>query len=468
MLYVPLGGAVEEIGASCHFLFVDGTGIILDTGSDPEKEGRASVPDFTRIHDRPDWHVDHIVLSHAHHDHIGSLPVAVREFPHAHVHMTAPTRKLLDILLPASARLQRRRQMEGVTTEDPLYTEDDLETGSYLYLVHDYETDFDLTGLQGGFPVTGRFYDAGHILGSAGVLITAEDGGRTRRIFYTGDTGLQSQTIIPGAVYPEEAVDVLLLESTLGADTEAEKYPRRGEEKRLGQSVSRVLAKGGVVLIPAFSLGRSQEMIALMDQYKRRKLIPDDTPIYTAGMMRAISDAYDKTRFISPRLNEDFEVYGVPQRRLPRGNSGLNQALREPGIFIVGSGMMFENTISNRIAQRIASHEKNGIFLVGFAREDSPADLLLRAAEEEGPGAEVVISRAHGPQRVDCAVERFRFSGHSNRRDLLEVVDELDPETIVLLHGEQAARQWMRDNIGYFHTDIDVRMPEKGDEVWID
>lgn len=466
MLYVPLGGAVEEIGASCHYLKVDGTGIILDAGADPEKEGQASVPDFDRIHDRADWPVDHIVLSHAHHDHIGSLPVAVREFPHVTVHMSAATRSLIDVLLPASARLQRRRVMEGSTSEDPLYSEDDLEMASYLYLSHKYEEDFDLTGLKGGFPVTSRLYDAGHVLGSAGILITAEENGETKRIFYTGDTGVQNQTIIPGATYPDEPVDVLLLESTLGADAEAEHYPRRGEEKRLGEAIAATLGRGGTVLIPAFSLGRSQEILALVDQYKRRKLIPEDIPVYTAGMMRAISDVYDKTRFVSPRLNEEFQVFGVPQRRLPRGQSGLNDIVREPGIFIVGSGMMFERTISNKIAQKLVSSEKNGIYLVGFAREDSPADKLLQAYAK-GIGTEVVLNPTKGPQPVKCHVDRFRFSGHANRRDLIDVVEHLDPETIVLLHGEQKARQWMADNIAYFFPDIDVRMPERGESVEI-
>lgn len=464
MIYVPLGGATDEIGASCHYVKVDGTGLLLDAGADPEKEGRESLPHFGHVHARSDWHVDHIVISHAHHDHIGSLPIAIKEFPHAHVHMTQPTRSLLDVLLPASARLQRRRVQEGTMTEDPLFSEEDLEVSSYLYLAHPYETDFDLTGMNGASPVTGRLIDAGHVLGSAGVLITAEENGETRRIFYTGDTGVTSQTIIPGAEYPDGPIDVLLLEATLGMDAEAEDYPRRGEEKKLGEALRTVLSRGGCVLIPAFSLGRSQEVLALIDRYKKRKLIPSDTPVYTAGMMRAISDVYDKSRFISPRLDEEFMVYGVDQKRLPRGNSDLNKLLSEPGIFVVGSGMMFERTISNRIAQQLVSHEKNGIFLVGFAREDSPAERLLHAAAD-GPGTEVILDRLKGPQELKCMVDKFRFSGHSNRRDLLDLVEHLEPEHVILLHGEQPARQWMADNIAYFHPDIHVHMPERGDMV---
>jgi len=94
-------GETEEIGASCHYLHLDNTGIILDAGADPEREGMDSMPNFDLIADHPDWPVDHVVVSHAHHDHLGALPLVTRTFPHAHIHMSSATRQLADILLPA-------------------------------------------------------------------------------------------------------------------------------------------------------------------------------------------------------------------------------------------------------------------------------------------------------------------------------------------------------------------------------
>lgn len=465
MIYAALGES-EEIGASCHYIQVDGTGILLDVGADPEKEGVESVPDMQRIHARSDWHVDHVIVTHAHHDHLGSVPVAAKEFPHAHIHMTGATRDLAAILLPASARLQRRKLLEGSTSADPLFAEDDVEACSYLYLSHELQTEIDLTGLNGGYPVTGEFFDAGHVLGSVGVHITCMDEGKKKTLFYTADTGLRSQTIIPGATYPDDPVDVLLLETTLGADSESELFSRTGEEKRLGESMARVLERGGTVLMPVFALGRGQEMIALIDRYKSRGIIDDDIPVYTVGMMRAISDVYDKTRFSTPRLNEEFQVYGLRQKRLPRSQSALNELLSSPCILAVGSGMMFERTISNRIAQALIENEKNGVFLVGFAREDSPAATLFES-RSRGKGTEVTINKARGIQTVNCDVEKFRFSGHSNRRDLLYLVDILEPKTIVLVHGETKAKQWMADNIKFFYPEIDVRVPAMGEIVEI-
>src|SRR5690606_4102497 len=113
------------------------------------------------------------------------------------------------------------------------------------------------------------------------------------------------------------------------------------------EALKAVVARGGTALIPVFALGRAQEMIALLDAFKRRGILPADLPIYTAGSMRAVADLYDKTRYSTPRLNPEFQVYDVEQKRLPRSLSGKLAALSEPGIFLVSSGMMFERTLSH-------------------------------------------------------------------------------------------------------------------------
>jgi len=465
MEFVSLG-ATNEIGASCHFLKINGTGLVLDAGAHPEEEGLASLPNWGLIHENPDWYVDHAIVTHAHHDHLGGLPVLIRQFPHVHIHMTPATRQLADLLLPASARLQRRKLREGSSTHAPLFEEDELDVMSYLYLTHDLETEFDATGIRGETKVSGRLFDAGHVLGAAGVELSFEENGERRRIFYSSDTNLRPQSIIPGGSYPEAPIDVLILESTMGADPEAETTTRRTEEKKLGEALGRVIARGGAALVPVFALGRAQEILALIDRYKQRGILPEDTPVYTAGSMRAIADVYDKTRFNTPRLNPEFQVYGVPQKRLPRSQTATKRALSEPSIYVVASGMMFERTISNEIAQQIVEDEKNGIFLVGYSREDAPGDRLLRAAKE-GPGTEVVLDNFRGPQALNCDVARFRFSGHSHRRDLIQLVDQLQPKKVLIVHGEETARQWMADNIRFFYPDVEVLLPELGQALTV-
>ena len=463
MLFVPLGNT-EAIGANCYFLKIEGTGILIDAGADPEEDGPDSMPDFGFIHQNSDWYVDHAIVTHAHHDHIGALPVMIQHFPHVMVHMTKATRELADVVLPASARLQQRRLREGSSIHDPLFSEDELEVYSYLYLTHDLEKDFDVTGLKGSSKIKGRFYSAGHILGSAGVLLTYEEDGESKRAFYTSDTNLRPQSIIPGASYPEPPVDILFLESTLGADPDAELTTRHSEERKFSEALERAIARKGTVLIPVFALGRAQEILALIDRFKKRGTIPQETPIYTAGSMRAFAELYDKTRLQTPRLDPDFQVYDVDQFRLPRNRDAQRDALRGPSIHVVSSGMMFERTASNALAQEIVEDERNAVLLVGFAREDSPADRIL-AAGKEGKGTEAVIDTFRGPQPINCEVHRFRFSGHSHRRDLIQLVETLKPKKVVLVHGEAEARDWMQNNIKFFYPDIEVVSPKTGRAV---
>jgi len=461
MFFVALG-STDEIGASCHFLKIGETGLILDAGADPEAEGTESLPDLSIIRKNLRWYVDHAIVSHAHHDHVGALPVLIREFPHVLVHMTSATRDLLDILLPASARLQRRRQREGSSVHEPLFHEEELELYSYLYLTHDLGTDFDLTGIRGGDRITGRFFAAGHILGAAGLHLRFSEGGAERRLFYTSDTNMRPQSIMPGGEYPEEPVDLLILESTLGADPEAELTTRKTEEKRFAEDLKRVLARGGAVLIPVFALGRAQEILALIDSFKHRGILPAETPVYTAGSMRAVADLYDKTRYSTPRLNPEFQVFGVEQRRLPRSEAMKLAALSEPGIFLLSSGMMFERTLSNELAQWMIERPENAILLVGFAREDSPAERLIRAAAEGSDSPEVILDRQIGAQPLRCEVQQYRFSGHSHRRDLIHLVEMLRPDKVVVVHGDEKARAWLADNMRFFYPHIEIFLPELG------
>ncbi len=463
MEFVALGDT-DEIGASCLFLKINETGIVLDAGGDPEEEGEASLPKFDLLRNGQGWYVDHAIITHAHHDHMGALPILIREFPHVIVHMTPVTRQFLEFLLPASARLQRRKLKEGSSMTEPLFNEEELEMQSHLYLTHEFEVDFPLTGMRDPSNIRARLFNAGHVLGAAGVEINFEEDGQKRRLFYTSDTSLRPQHIIPGGDYPEGPVDILLLESTLGADPDAETTTRKLEEERLLESLRRVLGRGGTVLIPVFALGRAQEVLAMIDRFKSKGKIDEDIPVYTAGSMRAVADLYDKSRHTTPRMDPEFQVFGVPQKRLPRSNKATQEALNQPSIHIVSSGMMFERTLSNRLAQQLIEDEKNGIFLVGYAKEDSPAGMLLETIQQ-GKGQEVTLDRLIGPQTLNCDVERFRFSGHSHRRDLLRIVEQLKPRKIVLVHGETEARNWMADNIRYFYPECEIHLPQHGERI---
>ena len=465
MDYVSLG-STDDIGASCHLLMVEGTGLMLDAGVHPDVDGPEGLPRLGLIQSRPDLWVDHVLVSHAHHDHLGALPVVLQRFPHALVHFTKPTRLLAEFLLRASARLQRRRLREGSSTADPLFDEDELTYHEYLYLPHDLSQPFNVTGVRGTSPIQATFYHAGHVLGAAGTLLTFEEAGQKRRVFYTGDVHLRPQVVTPAADLPGGPVDVLIMEATLGADASQEAVMRREEERRFAEALDAVIRRGGVALVPVFALGRSHEMLALIDRFKKRRMIDPDTPVYTSGSMRALAEIYDDTRLISPRLDADLTYAAIDQPRLPRSETALLNILREPGIVLVPSGMMFERTASNDLAQYLVDQEKHAVFLVGYAKPGSPAHRLHEAALQ-GEGTMVTLDPETGEQPVFCTVDRFRFSGHSHRKDLLTLVDRLRPKTVILVHGEPAAKAWMAEAIRAAHPDTTVVLPEIGVPVTV-
>jgi len=453
-------GQDQVIGASSHYLKVGDTGVILDAGQNPNDDGPEGLPAYSLLDEHTELPVDHVLITRSPHDHVGSLPVLLKRMPFLAVHMSQSTRLLLEIILPASARLQKRRVLEGVANHPPMYDQDQVEAQSYLYEGHDLNEPFDLPGLYSDRGPEATFYHAGHVLGAVGVKIDFEEDGVERSFFYTSDTNTQDQEIQPGGDYPEEGVDILLLESTLGSDPNMEGVSRVEQAKLLGESVSKTINNGGSVLIPVFALGRSQEIITLVGKWKDSGLIPEETPVYTAGSMRGMSDVYDKTRFSTPRHDPHHEIYGVQQKRLPRNRGRLSETLAEPSIHIAASGMMFENTLSNRLASLLVDDEKHSIFFVGFLKEDCPGDRLIKAFEK---GEQVLLSEKSGYQSVKCKVDKFRLSGHSHRKELLSIVEKLSPKKVLLVHGEPGAREWMSENIRHLYPNIEVICPNQAE-----
>ncbi|MDE2730739.1 MAG: MBL fold metallo-hydrolase [Bacteroidota bacterium] len=453
MEFIPLGSSTD-IGASCHYIGCNGHGVVVDAGADPNHEGPDSLPKLAALEGR---HVEHAIITHAHHDHIGGIPEVYERFPQVAFHMTEATRTLTEMMLYASARLQRRRYMEGSSQHRPLFDEEDVDAAIQSFVSHPYERPHAL----GSTDMEVNLHYSGHLLGSAGVCLTDVSG---RRVFYTSDTNLNAQTIIPGGRYPKQ-VDVLISECTLGADPVAETVTRKSEERRFLKRLQAVLDRDGTVLVPVFMLGRAQEILAMLGQFRRSGRLDPEVPIYTAGGLRNVSRIYDATRYDTPRLDPDFEVSCVEQRFFPRSYKAKRRALREPSIHVLSSGMMIENTLSNWAANQIVENEKHAVFLVGFAKEDLPAGQLLQAAAERAES--VVLDRRLGPKVLACEVERFRFSGHSSRQDLLGLIDAMNPGKVVLVHGETAARDWMIAQLADRQPGLEVASPELGERIEI-
>ena len=216
----------NEIGANCYDLQLDGKRLVLDAGMHPraEEEGDA-LPQFSLL---PPGSVDAIVLSHAHQDHLGALPVLMRRQERAPVFMTGPTWQLGEVMLHNSVNVMTRRREEGMGGE-VFFTHREIDQATRRWRAVPLHQRFDLTGervppSEAGGEVTLQFYDAGHILGSVGTMIRSGE----RSIFYTGDVNFEDQTVMRAAQFPEGPIETLIVETTRGDHATPPGFHRRG------------------------------------------------------------------------------------------------------------------------------------------------------------------------------------------------------------------------------------------------
>lgn len=403
--FLPLGGA-DDIGASCYFLEIDGTGILLDCGIHPRKKGRESLPDFSLL---DNLNLDFVLISHAHQDHIGSLPFLVQKFPHVIITSTVQTKEIAEITLHNAANILKE-QFEGDEHITP-YSHEEIDLIVRSIHTSQYEEVNEVKGLRhySNEPVKISFHDAGHILGSAGILIDYKG----EKTFYTGDIKFSSQQIMEGAILPDVSIDTLITETTYGATDSEHLSTWENEAKRFANSANKILNKGGSILIPVFALGKTQEILALMKNLQTNRILTE-LDIYTGGVGREISRLYDKNKYIVNRHFKDMELLDIPQIDLYEVDD-YRVFLKKPGVVLASSGMMIENTASYRLAKFWLNQKDFGIFIVGYVDVDSPGFQLLNKKQ----GESVQLTETSDPTIVKCKIERFYFASHSKREELL-------------------------------------------------
>lgn len=438
-------GAVSGIGASSHHLQLDRYGLILDAGMDPNVEGAEAIPDYDFLKKKP---VHAIIITHAHFDHIGSLPIAIQHFPHARVYMTPPTAELTEQMLYHYLKVQQKKANEKSEKFSALYTEEFVGKIRYIFQSFDYEWGFPLHGFEES-GIQFSFYDAGHILGSAGVLIEWKG----KRIFYVGNTRKSPQFILKGAKYPP-GVDLLITESTYGANAEAERIVPSKEIRRFAKLLTERIKLGGIVLIPVFALGRTQEILTLLNQLRQKDQIPA-VPIYITGFGIEVNKTYDRL------LHKTYSEFtrGTLQR-ISFGRWSRGRKLRGPAILLFTSGMMLRGTASFDYARQLAASPLNGIFFVGYADPETPAGLFRQKKYES-------LKTIFDLDQISCQVEIFHFSAHSNRRELMDMIKQMNPKSVILTHGDQQATEWMKDSITRSMPGIPVLIPEQLRELEI-
>jgi Cft2 family RNA processing exonuclease len=445
------------IGASAWFVEIDGHRLLMDAGTHPKREGYASLPLYPVIAKEE---VDAIAISHCHHDHVGSLPLAVRHFPRAHVLLTELSYFLVERVLHNSVNVMKRQRDEMGIKEYPLYSHDELDDIAPLFQGYKYNREIDWAAHhkgRAGLPSpTLEFYDAGHALGSAGIMVR----GSKETLFYTGDVAFRDQTILKGARFEDLQADVLIMETTRGNRATAPEFTREAEIERLTNALHAVLARKGCVLIPTFALGRTQEILALLALLMRAGKLQNQ-PIYIGGLGRVFTEIYDLEAHRAHRQHQNLRLTEALNLIVLEKGQSEKMKLSGGRIFVVTAGMMSEHTAAHDLAARMIGDERQAIFFVGYADPDTPGG-RLKAAK---PGETFTFSPSGGEVTKRCQIEDFDLTAHANREELLDFVGQVSPRAVLLAHGDADSRQWFEDQIRTRHPKIKVIQPEPGKSI---
>ena len=465
-----------EIGANSYLLELGGQRVVLDCGMHPKREGDEATPNLRLV---PDGELDAIFVSHAHLDHIGSLPVLMRRQPRARVFMSQPTAYLGEALLHNSVNVMARpngapanghdRGQHQQASANLLFTHREADQFAQVWQACALRQPWSLEGERVSRPqpdeTTFEFYDAGHILGSVGILFRAEG----KRVFYTGDVNFADQTISQSAGFPGlngeadlEPLDALIVETTRGDHPAAPNTERGREEDRLAACLKAVFAREGAVLIPVFALGKTQEMLATFLHFKQRGLL-GDVPIYIGGLSTKMTEIYDRFADSTPRLLPGISLLHSVAPYVLSGREAGSSPIKSRRVYALSSGMMTEHTLSNVFARRMLADPRNAIFFVGYADPESPAG-KLRAAKD---GDLVQLDSEAPPVPKRCQVEVFDFSAHSRRDEILAYILKVSPKKVILVHGDVGAIEWFKQELAVQAPGMEVIVPPPGEAVEI-
>lgn len=443
--FLGLGGT-DEVGASSYLYLLTEGNLLIDAGARPGAIGEAALPQLELLTEHPPVAV---ILTHAHLDHLGALPVVIRRYPNLPIYCTEATARIALLVLGDTLKVSTLQGQPLFSAGEMKRTLERLRPVPYFTRVSDH-----------GFAFT--LYPSGHLLGAASVLI--ESGGRS--VFHTGDVSNVATPVVDAAWMPAAVtpVDAVVSESTYG-DT---LLPARKEQVRtFVAAIAETLRGGGRVLIPSFALGRAQEITQILQTAMAGGLLPQ-VPIHLDGLTRGITEAYEE---MLPLLPEALQNRSKVSRQRPflAGTVNLVKDRREresildsdrPAVVIASSGMLHAGA-SPQYARAWLPHPENALFVVGYQDAESPGRRLLELQQ----GGEVMLPDGKGSLELIPAysrVERFYLSAHADRGGLLGMIARYQPGKVILTHGEVRARTNMA---GYLNTKQDVSLPKAGEVV---
>ncbi len=426
-------GSAQEVGRSC--IVVNGR-FLLDAGIKLGPEASEYPLDFSQKDIRA------VFISHAHLDHTGALPLFNYNGLRCVIYATKMTRALTKVLLSDSIHIE---QLKG---QHPAYSEENINNIlSYFNLV-DYNRWYEEKGISLRY----KLLDAGHIPGSSSVVLEFEDDdNRTKRLLYTGDINALDTNLMDGLTYGRDKsdlnkVDVMICESTYGA---RDHPPRLEQEKEFLDAVKSTIKKGGSVLIPAFSVGRAQEILIIL---AKARLADQGVTIYLDGMARKVTDLCLKhSKFI-----KDAKVLknALDNVEYVKDRNQRSRIVKEQAIVVSTAGMMDGGPVMDYVKYYYYD-SKNAILLTGYQGEGTNGRNLL----EKG-----VLNVDGQLMKVKAYYEKFDFSAHSGQAQLIELIKSINPKVLLLNHGDPEEIEQLASKLPFIKK---VIMPKNGEVIKI-
>lgn len=464
---ITFHGAAGGVTGSKHLIEAGGKRVLLDCGMFQGR--RKEALDLNWGMSKELSHVDAVILSHAHLDHCGLLPLLVKRGYKGKIYSTAATRDITEYILKDSASIQeqdfrwmQKERISQAQPAEPLYESDDVPPVMNMFREVPFAkpTSVWQTVMPG---VRLKFFQAGHILGSAWMMLEFDGEAGPERVSFSGDLGRFHTPLLKDPEYSDEECPVLLLESTYG---NREHKPREVAVEKLRQAIIRATDRKGKVVIPAFALGRTQELIYVLHQMHAAGSIPPipiyiDSPlgINMTSVYRNYKDQYDlqsKSDFPDPDDSPLIDER-IRYTRTVRESMELNDK-RGPFIVIASSGMMEGGRIRHHLRNTI-SDEKNIILIIGFQAEHT----LGRRLVENEP--QVRLFNEWYDVRAEI-VKLNEFSAHADAKELHAFAGKMNGlRKVFLVHGEHEQATALRDRLLYNADHLDVAIPQRGDTV---
>ena len=459
-------GAAQTVTGSQHLLEINGKKLLLDCGMFQGIREESFKMNRKFLFNPEELYC--VVLSHAHIDHAGNLPTLSRKGFEGSVYSTAATRDLCSIMLQDSAYIQKRdveyvnkkRKRKGEPLFNPLYTIDNVRDIMSRFKSMPYRRKFFVEGFENKVAVT--FHDAGHILGSATIILDINENGKNIKLGFTGDLGRFNLPILKDPEFMGN-VDYLISESTYGGRLHDKSEVM---EKQLQDVMNEAIERKGNIIVPAFSVGRTQEIVYALSKLFAKKAVPEipifvDSPlsVNATEIFKVHMECFDKEA--SMLIEEGLNIFGMDNTTYIKDveeSKKLNN-IEESCMIISASGMCEAGRILHHLKNNVTD-ERNTILIIGFMAEHTLGRRLVEARHVPGTAIRIFGEK----YKVNAKIRILNsFSAHADKNELLDYYRQFDEKKlkkVFLVHGELDQQEMLRDSLRELNickVDIPVR-----------